>query len=95
MIDRLIITADTEWSVGMVGASIRAAITCEAIRSDARKGSETDGVAVNLPIKLAAHFHPPPIGRAAEIIASGETLVSGIITSVVMTQKEIRLQIDL
>ena len=95
MIDRFTIAADTTWSVGQVGATIRADITCETIRSDARKGSESDGLAVNLPSSLAPHFDPPPLGRTATVIADGETIAEGIITKVRVESDGIRIQVDL
>lgn len=94
MIDRIIIYADTTWSVGEVDATLRGAVTAEALRSDARTGSEADGIAVELPISVAAHFDPPPLGARCDIIQDAETLASGTITEIVIGAT-VRLQVDL
>ena len=94
MIDRVVIHADTVWSVGEVGATLFGEVSAEALRSDARTGSEPDSIAVELPIKVAAHFDPPPIGRQCDVIQEGETLVSGTITEISITGA-VRLTVDL
>ena len=94
MIDRIIIYADTTWSVGELDATLRGVVTAEALRSDARTGSEPDSIAVELPIKVAAHFDPPPLGRQCDVIQGGETLVSGTITEIAIAGV-VRLTVDL
>lgn len=94
MIDRIIIYADTTWSVGELDATLRGVVTAEALRSDARTGSEPDSIAVELPIKVATHFDPAPLGRQCDVIQEGETLVSGTITEISITGA-VRLTVDL
>jgi hypothetical protein len=94
VIDRIIIYADTTWSVGELDATLRGVVTAEALRSDARTGSEPDSIAVELPITVSAHFNPPPLGRQCDVIQGGETLVSGTITEIAIAGV-VRLTVDL
>lgn len=94
MIDRIIIYADTTWSVGELDATLRGVVTAEALRSDARTGSETDGIAIELPISTAAHFDPAPLGAQCDIMQDDETLASGTITEITIGAA-VRLQVDL
>lgn len=94
MIDRVVIHADTTWSVGEVDATLRGEVSAESLRSDARTGSEPDSIAVELPITVSAHFNPPPLGRQCDVIQGGETLVSGPITEIAIAGV-VRLTVDL
>lgn len=95
MIDRISIAADTTWSAGPIGATIDCDVTVEAIQSDARSGSESDGLVVAMPITLARYLDPPPLGRTCTVIQDDETLAEGIITEIDIDAEGIRMQVDL
>lgn len=95
MIDRISIAADTTWSAGEIDADIRAEVLVESISSDARTGSESDGLVVGLPIALARFLDPPPLGRTCTVIQDGETLAAGVITEIDIDPEGIRMQVDL
>lgn len=94
MIDRIIIYADTTWSVGELDATLRGVVSAESLRSDARTGSENDGVAIEAPLTIASHFDPPPLGAQCDVVQDGETIASGTITEIAITES-VRMQVDL
>lgn len=94
MIVRCLVNDD--WSFGPEG-QIRCDIEVEALRSDARAGSEADGLAIGVPIGLRIYFDPPPIGQSIALFdQDGEEIVTGVIDSIGVTYGEsIRMSIDL
>ena len=93
MIGRATIYADSTWSVGPVGATITGDVSCETISADARKGSESDSLSVNLPLAVANFCLPPPICRRCDIIADGAILATGLIDSILITGDGVRLTV--
>lgn len=94
MITRAVIGGD--WSIGPTG-SVACELEVEPLRSDARAGSEADGLSLTVPITVHEVFDPPPIGQTIALIDdAGETLATGVIESIgIAFDNSIRVSIDL